>query len=168
VADATSGPFGPGKLAFLRGHGDGSFDLPVLYNAGVEADSLAKGDFDHDGDLDVAVAVNLDVIGSVAILLNNGNGTFAPQVLYPTGRLASDVVVGDFDRDQHPDLAVPNAFNATATILSGKGDGTFALLAQYAPGVAPVALTVGEFDGDALDLAVVDLGADEVRVLLSR
>jgi len=169
VADQTSGSFGPGKLAFLRGHGDGSFNLPVLYNAGVEADSLAQGDFDHDGDLDLAVAVNLDVFGSVAILLNNGNGTFAPQVLYPTGRLASDVVVGDFDRDHQPDLAIPNAFNATATILRGQGDGTFELLAQYAPGLAPVALTAGEFDGDgALDLAVVDLGADAVRVLLSR
>jgi hypothetical protein len=32
-----------------------------------------------------------------------------------------------------------------------------------------VALTAGEFDGDeALDLAVVDLGGDAVRVLLSR
>jgi len=169
VADQTSGSFGPGKLAFLRGHGDGTFSAPVLYNAGIEADSLAQGDFDHDGDLDLAVAVNLDVFGSVAILLNNGNGTFAPQVLYPTGRLASDVIVGDFDRDHHPDLAVPNTFNATATILRGQGDGTFELLAQYAPGLAPVALTAGEFDGDdALDLAVVDLGADEVRVLLSR
>jgi hypothetical protein len=169
VADQTSGSFGPGKLAFLRGHGDGTFNAPVLYNAGVEADSLAQGDFDHDGDLDVAVAVNLDVFGSVAILLNNGNGTFAPQALYPTGRLASDVVVGDFDHDSDLDLAVPNTFNATATILRGRGDGTFELLAQYAPGLAPVALTAGEFDGDeALDLAVVDLGADAVRVLLSR
>jgi hypothetical protein len=169
VADATSGSFGPGKVAFLRGHGDGSFSAPVLYNAGIEADSLAQGDFDHDGDLDLAVAVNLDVFGSVAVLLGNGNGTFAPQVLYPTGRLASDVVVGDFDRDHHPDLAVTNTYNATATILSGKGDGTFALLAQYAPGLAPVALTAGEFDGDdALDLALVDLGADAVRVLLSK
>ena len=169
VADQTSGPVGPGKLAFLRGHGDGSFDLPVLYNAGVEADSLAKGDFDRDGDLDVAVAVNLDVIGSAAILLNNGNGTFAPQVLYSTGRFASDVVVADFDSDHLPDVAVTNTFNATTTILRGQGDGTFVLLAQYAPGLAPVALTAGEFDGDdATDLAVVDLGTDRVGVFLSR
>ena len=169
VADEKAASMGPGKVAFLRGHGNGSFDLPVLYNAGVSADSLATGDFDHDGDLDLAVAVNLDVFGSVAVLLGNGNGTFAPQVLYPTGRLASDVVVGDFDRDHHPDLAVVNTFNVTATILSGQGDGSFTLLAQYAPGLVPVALTAGEFDGDdALDLAVVDLGANTVRVLLSR
>ena len=98
-----------------------------------------------------------------------GNHSSLQTFLDPTGRFASDVVVGDFDRDHHPDLAIPNAFNATATILRGRGDGTFELLAQYAPGLAPVALTAGEFDGDdALDLAVVDLGADAVRVLLSR
>ena len=169
VADEKASAVGPGKVAFLKGNGAGGFAAPLLFDAGVSADSLAKGDFDRDGDLDLAVATNLDVIGFVAILLGNGNGTFAPQVTYPAGRFTSDIVVADIDSDHHLDVAVTNSFNATATILAGRGDGTFELLAHYAPGLAPVALTAGEFDGDgAVDLAVVDLGADRVQVFLSR
>jgi hypothetical protein len=158
VADADTPSFGPGRISILLGHGDGTFGGPLAFNAGIEADALATGDFDGDGRPDVAVATNLDVFGSVAILLGNGNGTLQPQVVYSAGRVTVSVAVGDFNGDGKQDLALVNQGSNTVTILKGRGDGTFELQANYATGAGPSSLAIGDFDGDGrLDMAVTNL-----------
>jgi hypothetical protein len=157
VADGNTGSFGPGKVAWLKGHGDGTFAAPVLFNAGIEAFAVASGDFDGDGNADLAVATNLDVFGFVAVLLGDGHGGFAPQVTYAAGRFSVALVVADFDGDKRPDIATANLQDNTVTILRGLPGGTFTLQARHAPGIGPTALVAGHFDADkALDLAVVD------------
>ena len=168
VADTNTPHFGPGRVSVLLGHGDGTFAPPISLQAGIKAFAVRAGDFNGDGKPDLAVATNLDLVGSVAILLGNGNGTFQPQVTYSTGRFSVALEVGDFNGDGAADLAVVNESNNTVTILAGKGDGTFELQANYATGISPTSIVTGDFNRDGkLDMAVTDL-TDSMSVFTSR
>jgi hypothetical protein len=106
--------YGGCSVDVLLGHGDGSFG-PFQ---GYASDSgwfpaLALGDFDGDGDADVAFAVE-----SVKVFLSNGDGTLQePRDLGVYG--AGSLMVADFDADGKLDLAT------SYSVLRGNGDGTF-------------------------------------------
>ncbi len=90
----------------LLGNGDGTFGPPVNFAAGLRPKSVAVGDFNGDGKLDLAV-VNRDS-NNVSVLLGNGDGSFRPAVNYAAGSFPLSVAVGDFNGDGQLDLAVAN------------------------------------------------------------
>jgi len=51
------------------------------------------------------------------VLLNNGDGTFAAAVDYPTKQKPGSVAIGDLDGDGKPDLAVGGGVLGTATVF---------------------------------------------------
>jgi hypothetical protein len=61
-------------VSILLGNGDGTFQAHVDYPTGQAPTSLAIGDFNGDGKLDIAVTNQGD--NTVSILLGNGDGTF--------------------------------------------------------------------------------------------
>jgi hypothetical protein len=70
-------PYGNGGVvSVFAGNGDGTFQAPVSYAAGLLPWSVAVADFNGDGVPDLAVANR----GShdVSVLLGNGDGTFQP------------------------------------------------------------------------------------------
>ena len=77
--------------------------------------SLALGDLNGDGKPDLTVA-NKGSNG-VSVLLNQGGGTFAAKVDYPTGLQANCVTLGDLDGDGKLDLAVTNYTGDDITVL---------------------------------------------------
>jgi hypothetical protein len=89
-----------------------------LFPAGASPESVAIGDFNGDGKLDLAVA-NSDS-NSVTLLLGNGRGAFAPLSPLPAGGYPFCVVVGEFNGDGRADLALVNFIDGTVTILLGK------------------------------------------------
>lgn len=128
--------------------------------------TLATGDFNGDGKLDLAVS---EYFGDeVAILLGNGDGTFQPPVEYPVGSRPTTVLTGDFNGDGILDLAVRNQQgSSTVSILLGKGDGTFYPAVNYATGSGIARMASGDFNGDGnLDLATTNNSDGTVSVLL--
>jgi hypothetical protein len=168
VANAGTSPdFTDSSVSVLLGNGDGTFQPARTFNVGTSPTSVAVGDFDGDGHLDLAVAnggtYNASYMdSSVSVLLGNGDGSFQPARNFLAGSIPSWVAVADFNGDGHLDLAVAN-FVGTVSVLLGNGDGTFQAAVDYGLGGAS-SVAVGDFNGDGrLDLAVVFNG--EVRVL---
>ena len=154
----------------------GGFQGAVSYSSEPYPISVALGDFNGDGKVDLAVAnanqYGADV-GNVSILLGNGDGTFQAAVKQFAGAYPYSVAVGDFNGDGKADLAVANRSSGpndgNVSVLLGNGDGTFqAAVNQMIPGADPVAVAVGDFNRDGkADLAVANDGVGGgVSVLL--
>jgi hypothetical protein len=154
------------SISILLGNGSGGFQAPVNYptlegSGSVTPNSLAVGDFNKDGTLDLA-ATNSN---SVTILLGNGNGTFQAAVNYGAGMLPQSVVAADLNGDTADDLVVanyngmgiPQAFGSTLSVLMSNGSGRFLADEYYPTGYRPTAIVAGDFNGDGkLDMAVAN------------
>jgi uncharacterized protein (DUF2141 family) len=160
----------PGTVTILLGKGDGSFTTGKTFNTGDGPNSVAVGDFNGDGKLDLALS-NYDVSrgDSVSVLLGKGDGTFRKYVSYQTGSAPEYVATADVNGDGILDLVTANEVADTVSVLLGNGDGTFKANSDYGVGKDPIALAIADLNGDGkLDLAVVNLGSDSVSVLLGK
>jgi hypothetical protein len=157
-----------GMVNVLLGNGDGTFQDPVALESGVFPISAAAADLRGNGITDLIVAINGPTSPGVSVLLGNGDGTFQDAVEYPIGPGVGSVLVGDFNGDGIPDVAVISAGN-TVSVLLGNGDGCFQEPVSYLVGDTPVALAAADFNGDgALDLATANSRSNDVTVLLNR
>ena len=108
------------NVTVLRGTGDGGFAAPLHHSAyGTYHTAVATTDFNGDGKLD-AIVTDYD-LGTVSVMLGNGDGTLRFFGAFATAG-ASDVVTGDFNRDGRPDAAVANAGSRTVSVLLNDGD----------------------------------------------
>src|ERR1700730_2451364 len=104
------------------------FASPVSYPVGTGPAGVVVADFNGDGKLDIAVANGGS--GNVSILLNNGDGTFAPAMNFAAGDNPSVIAVADFNADGKLDLAVFQPGNSdlsvagSVNVLLGNGDGS--------------------------------------------
>jgi hypothetical protein len=141
---------------------------------------LQAADANEDGLLDLVAVQSAD--GTVAVLLGDGRGGFAPAPSSPftVGPSPYPPALGDIDRDGHVDIAVPEtgtgryfrehgSLARTVTLLLGDGRGGFRPAES-----SPLTVTEGPFfaaladlDGDgALDLLATHDDSDLVTLLL--
>ncbi len=150
------------------------FQPPVTYPVGTAPRAVASGDFNGDGEMDLAIAnfgdPNANDDGGESILLGNGDGTFQAQKNVVVGKNPCPglylpcLIAADYNGDGRLDLAVLKA-NDTLSVLLGNGDGTFQAHADYATGNGATALRLGDVNGDQRpDLIVLQAGS--VGILL--
>ncbi len=135
-------------------NGDGTFTEEAQFGSG-ETGSVSWGDFDLDGDLDLAVGNGgFHAAGANYLYINNGDGTFTERAEFGDGDTAS-IDWGDSDLDGDLDLAVGNWGTGTNQnmLYINNGDGTFTGQAQFGA-LDTNTLTWGDADNDGdLDLA---------------
>src|SRR5260370_22943215 len=90
-------------------------------------------DVNRDGDSDIVIANGLE--GSITVLRNKGDGTFAVGMTYSVGDAANALAVGDVNRDGYPDIVTASGLDNSVTVLRNKGDGTFAKDTNYNVGL---------------------------------
>jgi uncharacterized repeat protein (TIGR01451 family) len=86
----------------------------------------------------------------------SGAVDFAPPKTYRVGTSPTAIVVGDFNGDGKPDIAVLNSGSRNVSILLGNGDGTFQPAKSFdVGGDNPSSIAVADFNGDGkLDLEI--------------
>ena len=165
LGDPQSSTPTPATINILLGNGAGTFLPPLFFPARGSAYEAITGDFNNDGNVDIAVA-NYQDSEDVSVFLGNGDGTFRPRADYATGTPngAYGLAVGDYNGDGASDLAVAED---NVVVLRGNGDGTFSLGSTYAAGKLPTDVQTADFNGDGhLDFAVANFFDGTVSILL--
>jgi hypothetical protein len=160
------------QIAVVLGDGNGTFQPPVFYTVGSSINipsSLTIGDFNHDGNLDVAVANSMD--DTVSILLGNGSGALTPsEPAISVGTNPKSIRAGDFNGDGYSDLAVANFADGTVTTLLNNQNGTFSastISVGSGAGSGPRALAISGA-GSSLLLGVANFNDNTVSVMHSQ
>ena len=151
------------SVTVLLSKGDGTFTR-VDTATELGPDSIAVGDFNNDGKLDVMI--NGGIFSQ--FLQGVGDGTFDPSpvvilLTYIENFNAPTVVEGDFNRDGKLDLLVSGPY--TTGILLGKGDGTF----EWGPHPGQnlgLALLTADLNGDGVPDVVLGSSTNNIFVLL--
>jgi hypothetical protein len=131
--------------------------------------SVATGDFNGDGKLDIVVgSTHAPSVGSVSLLLNQGNGTFADANDFDADLLTQTVRTGDFDGDGNLDVAAFNALASNVSILSGDGAGQLGTATNFEVGLQPQGAAVADLNNDGkLDIVSANFLGNSVSVLLN-
>jgi hypothetical protein len=141
-------------VVMLSAQGTFSAGTGATYGTGGhQIDSLAVGDLDRDGDVDVVVSTS----SRITTLTNDGNGHFAPPVgIFDTAAVSALIAVADFDRDGRLDVVVTLRTEASLYMLMQTSPGSFSAKGPFvtapAPSTTALALPTG--------IAVADFGRD--------
>lgn len=163
--------YGTNKASVLMNQGGGTFGAKVDYPSGNLPSSTfsarpaaALADLNGDGKIDIVTSGD-----GASVLLNQGNGTFAPPTSYSTAGFSWEVrsiALADFNGDGAKDIAIaidadldngPGDLDGNVTVLINQGNGTFGARQDYLTGLHPLGIVTADFDGNGHpDLAVSD------------
>src|SRR2546426_4705552 len=152
--------------ASISGYGwaETLFQAP-LFKVGNGPTSIATGDFNGDGRVDLAVANSQS--NDISILIGHSDGTFAPDSRFPALTTPSSIGVADLNGDGKLDLVVANASTDVVSVLLGNGDGTFGSQACFSVGDAPASLAIGDLNRDGFpDIVTANKGSGDISTLM--
>jgi hypothetical protein len=148
-----------GEVRVLTGVGDGTFDFHSSRTGLAQLDNheVAVGDFDEDGDLDVAVNAPTQSFSprTVSLLLNNGNGSLgAPTQVLAGPPVHLRLLAVDVDRDGNLDVLFDSAGTSETppalNVRYGDGMGGLSAVQQLSVGNTSNLLYFGDVTGDGV------------------
>ena len=152
IQDLALGNIRSGGVTVLLGNGSAGFSVATgsPFAVGTAPWSVAVGDFNGDGILDLATANATS--NNVTILLGNGSGGFVatPGGPFAVGTEPESLAVGDFNGDGRTDLVTANRTGNSVTVLLGGPAATDSLLSTTASSIIaegtsiPLTLTVSD------------------------
>lgn len=153
----------------LMGDGTGHLIVQGSFNQGffIGGEYFAvAGKFNSDNNYDLAIASNNS--DSIAVLLGNGDFTFAAPVKYGVGDGPKNIEAYDMNGDTRLDLLVPNDLSNTVSILLGNANGTFQSPQNVSVGNGPRDVVAADFNHDGKkDFACVNNNSANVTVHLA-
>ncbi|HUI42437.1 MAG TPA: FG-GAP-like repeat-containing protein [Terriglobia bacterium] len=124
--DVATADFGTSNVSVLLNSGassPGTLQPVVTYLTGLKPYSIATGDLNGDGKVDLVLGNTTADISAISTLFGNGDGSFQTHLEHLTGLLlggsAEPVAIGDFNGDNAPDVAVADqALNVVEVFLN--------------------------------------------------
>jgi hypothetical protein len=178
------GPQDPDTLLYVPqlrlGQSDGTFSAPVSlgsFSLSISPTMVVAGDFNQDGFTDlilVGALVNSSNY-SYQVLLNDGSGHFATAgsgPFLPTNG-PPPILVGDYNHDGKPDLAVGASNSGAFSFFYGQGSGTFGASLSVGSSLGGVVVFANSADlngdgyPDFVYLEEFSNGSNQIRMLMS-
>ena len=149
-----------------QNNGDNTFtEQSTISLTGVQFGSVAWGDYDNDGDLDILLTGDSEIEGQISkIYKNDGDNTFTEQTsISLPGIQFSSVVWGDYDNDGDLDILITGwneaEYTRIAKIYKNNGDNAF--IEQTSISLTDVYISSvawGDYDNDG-DLDILLTGS---------
>ncbi|CAF1299965.1 unnamed protein product [Rotaria sordida] len=160
---------GTNNIGVVLGLGNGNFRNQMMFSMGLKSHpySIAIGDFNKDGQADIAVANH--GTKNVGLLLGDGNGMFENQNIYGNGSDFAPLFIGagDFNNDGQSEIVVAFDDIDNIDVLVAYDIASFAKQMTYSTGSFPSFVAVGDFNNDnQLDIVVGNSNDKTVSVLL--
>ncbi len=173
-------------ISILPGDGAGGFGSPSVFTAMTGVRTVAAGDIDNDGDLDVVAAsgATLNQFTTAALFVNDGLGGLGPAQMLPSmtsgGVFYPSLRIADMDNDGdqdiiYADLKLHHAGFGSAYAVAvhrNDGDGDFPtvdkhVIAAYTGGFSSIEIADLDLDG-RLDIAGTHDANENWGVLLQQ
>jgi len=119
-------------------------------------EQLVVGDFNNDGNADLATIISDSQTNTsfISVMLGNGDGTFATAQLTPIPFGATALAVGSFTSSGNQDLLA--LYSDHSDIFTGKGDGTFTDARLVLPVTNWSSAAIADFNGDGTSDVIVN------------
>ncbi|MBO0723979.1 MAG: VCBS repeat-containing protein [Blastocatellia bacterium] len=166
IAYLNDGAGGNSNVTVLLNNGNGTFGAAQFNWVWDNSDDLAVGDFDGDGNLDIATVNSYYAL--VFVLIGDGHGNFTSYSELYGGEAPTGIKTADFNGDGRLDFAVISRVANSLSIFLNQGYYLYSDPITFSVGQSPVNIAAGNLDGDSLpDLVVVNQGSGSITVLCS-
>ena len=161
-------------VSVLIANADGVSWSQTEYTMPNPPSDILIADLDQDGDLDLAMpifGVGTNPGRYIALLHNEGDGTFPPNCLLNFGSNPRGIDAADANNDGILDLAVASfglfGTGQYANVKFGEGSGSFLAQEYYGTGNGPTDVLFVELNDDGYIDLVVTNALDSISILLN-